>query len=197
MASPLWKDTILLPRTGLSLPDILCVAKHESGSHCLLSIQVANETPSPPSKDDPKGNDGITTIVENLSRPHFFAGQHSLQTSFSSRWQNCVSKIGPVYHLRVVVCWAGFTSIQCQLVDAFNEKHPSEPIVLAWPMDLNNNIYGYLPSVKLCEGVSKDPWKKELRKMAVDPEVFEQFEGFAKMDVEPEELLLDLLNIYE
>lgn len=186
----------MLARTGLSLPDIMCVGNHESGARCLLSIQVKTweSRPLPMSSKDPDNHKRFDWIVKNVSRNHFFRGHPEQRKGFKEHWKGCL-EVASIYHLRIIVCWAGFTTKQSQLVDHFNELQPSQPIVLAFPTEAANCLYGTLASDKLCQGVSRDPWKMKRQLMKMTEEEYKDFEKIANITLEPEEILMDILNL--
>jgi len=38
-----------------------------------------------------------------------------------------------LFHLRIIICWAGFTATQHQAVSTFNGQNPTQPILLIEP----------------------------------------------------------------
>jgi hypothetical protein len=106
-SSPLWDNKVVLPRTGLCLPDIMCCGFSERGDkRCLLSIQVKTINEPPSSAKDEHIN--IYSMVLNTSYPHFFTETDNSKKEYTKIWEY-LNKKERIHHLRVLVCWAGFT----------------------------------------------------------------------------------------
>jgi hypothetical protein len=188
--SPLWTgDLVMLTRTGISLPDILCVGTDLENGVCLLSIQVKawKSRPRPLNNDD-----GIDHLVKNVSRSHFFRTKNDKESNvlavFNDHWKKFL-KLHPVYHLRIIVNWAGFTNLQLKMVERFNEKELMQPIILAYPKQLNNSLFGPLSSARLNELVIPNPWEMKQVKKKEEKGVMEAFTAAAKMELEPKEIM--------
>jgi hypothetical protein len=182
----------MLTRTGISLPDILCVGTNIENLLCLISIQVKTWKfrPRLPLTDD----NGIDQLVKYVSRSHFFRTkkdeESNMLTSFNDHWKNILKRF-PVYHLRIIVNWAGFTQSQLTMAERFNEKEFLQPIIWAYPKQLNNSIFGPLSSAKLNELVNPNPWEmKQMKKIVEERTSMEAFTAAAKMELEPEEKII-------
>jgi hypothetical protein len=193
-SGPLFKKQVLLARTGLALPDILCVASNnERDPQLLLSIQIKtwSDRPSPVAS---KKEDNFGSIIENTCRTHFFHGHKKQQTKFEEYWKECLSE-NQIYHLRIVICWAGFTAVQKKLVDEFNLKQPSQPIALVYPTSTSNHIYGTAATVKLGELMGNGtPWTRPVQNIQMTPEDYEKFNSKANMPLEPNEIMLSTIR---
>jgi hypothetical protein len=132
--------------------------------------------------------------VLNTSRNHFLHGAKQQKALFDELWKDTL-KTQPIFHLRVIISWAGFTGEQLALVKQFNRMNPTQPIVLVYPKGMRNNIYGAQATFQLSQFVSDEPWKKGIR--GKEPSMAEctRFNNVASMLLEPEELNLGLLDV--
>jgi hypothetical protein len=80
--SPLWDNHVVLPRTGISLPDILCAGSDAEQYYCLLSIQVKAWKEKPhvmtlkkKEEKDTKIHMRFDSLIKNVSRTHFLEGK--------------------------------------------------------------------------------------------------------------------------
>jgi hypothetical protein len=195
--SPLWNNHIVLTRTGISLPDILCAVTDGEQYYCLLSIQVKAWKEKPrvmtlkkSEEKDTKIHLRFDSLIKNVSRTHFLDGQKGVQKRFKEVWNSLLKELA-VFHVRVIVCWSGFTSMQIKLVNEFNDSHPNQPIVLVYPTSPNNNLFGTIATEALCQGVTENPWAHQLRLQDIDPEQRKIFLNAAEMELLQNEKLLE------
>lgn len=195
--SPLWSNNILFPRPGSNLPDLLLAAEDDTELQCLISIQVKTRCGrlSPflmiPRASDEDEDTRIDCAILSTSRTHFFH-KSPQQKLFRETWKSALQHLEGICHLRVIICWAGFTDQQKKLVDEFNKLNPDQPVILVSPTEDNfKRLYGQLAFEQIanCNG-TKTPWDKVKTKQDVTEDELKEFEKRIKMRLETEETIL-------
>ncbi len=190
----LWNHRVFLARTGLSLPDIMFTSRDDNDFRCFVSIQVKtwvdrlgpfkprrrkdeNDDNNNNAKDDKKKK-RFDSVVLNISRTHFFTGTPTQQAHFQTTWNKVMESFGGIYHVRIIICWAGFTTQQLELVNHFNQLHPEQPILLVCPQEDNfEALYGPEAFERIHSQMvgAKLPWTRKQLKQTVSDEEKDDF----------------------
>jgi hypothetical protein len=192
-SSPLWKNYVVMARTGLSLPDILAAVHNEKGDLCLLSIQVKawSSTISTHKKKAKEVHNNkkedrkyFTEVVANTSCYHFLKGKENdkAHTAIQANWREFLEgHAGKVLHLRIIVCWAGFTKEQTALTTYFNNNNLQQPVFLVAPSAENTQrLFGDYPFMQLKALIDHDPLK-DVKRKKFSKELHDQDVEFMKM----------------
>lgn len=59
------------------------------------------------------------------------------------KWKNVLENVENILHLRIIVCWCGFTSKQIDSINEHNKNFPLQPIILICAKKENiKELYG-------------------------------------------------------
>jgi hypothetical protein len=191
--SVLWRNKVVLAaRAGQSLPDILFTSKNQEGGYCMVSIQVKTSqdrlTAAYANQNRKEDKDSFGQIILNTSRTHFFhntdQAPHFLET-----WKQILEQ-HKVYHIRVIISFAGFTYQQIGLVNEFNENNPGQPIVLISPSRENvAQLYGPDAYKAICQKCTqRDPWETKIYKTKIPEKMQRLFTELVLMELLEQEV---------
>jgi hypothetical protein len=190
--SILWKNKIVLARTGLALPDIMFTTKNNEDVRCMVSIQVHTKNERLAAMKVGQINaDAIDQVVLNVSRTHFF--RNSAQApSFVDIWKKTLMQY-QVYHVRVIISWVGFTDQQMEMVNFFNTQNLQQPIVLIAPSKDNcAQLYGgdAYQAILASMGKTKHTWETKVKQtVTTELVVKEEFTKRVRMELSEQEKL--------
>jgi len=98
----------------------------------------------------PLSNTDFLNAIQSTSIDHLFSGHPSNQKQFREGWSKVLKDDIEVFYLRIVVCWAGFTSTQVHAINEHNTKNPNQPILLLCAKPDNvEHLFGRAPAHQL------------------------------------------------
>lgn len=136
--SPLWEGNIILPRSGVRLPDILLYCQNrnqENGPDCLVSIQLKCQ--KVPFGDNLNAENSFKRSIMSVNFHHSltdldqhqnidYSGRKTLLNYCNEKFK----KQSEMLFLRIIICSGQFTLFQSEIIQEWNQQNPFSPIFL-------------------------------------------------------------------